>query len=273
MVYISALLLGLLGGAISLGLITVFNKMPNTQDERIEMLEHMLPGANCGACGVAGCGDMARAMVSGEKSPSGCPLASENTISAIAELLEVKAEEREPVIAQLVCNGKTSVAPPRAKYSGVQSCVAAHSIAGGPKGCTFGCLGFGDCVEVCPVDAIVMGDDDLPFIDPDLCTGCSLCVDICPRNTLHLIPKTQQALIRCRSEASGRIVRQVCEAGCIQCMICVRKCPQEAIALKDGRIQIDPELCDGCGICAEVCPTDVIDIRLQELFEDGRIPA
>lgn len=273
MVYIAAGLLGLLGGLIAVGLIIAFRRLNGDVDERIEMLEHMLPGVNCGACGTAGCGDMAQAMASGERDAGGCPLVGEETVKAIAEVLGVDVEERKRQVAQLICRGKVSVAPNRADYIGIKDCIAAQSVTGGTKGCTFGCLGFGTCVGVCPVDAITMGADGLPIIDVATCTGCGLCVTSCPRNTLHLIEEDQAAVIRCVSQASGRTVRSVCEVGCIQCMICVRECPQEAISLKDGRIQIDPELCDGCGICAEKCPNGVIDVHLQEIFQGGRVPA
>lgn len=273
MVYISAAMLGLLGGLIAFGLITVLGRLKGTEDERVEMLEHMLPGVNCGACGTAGCGDMAQAMASGDRDPGGCPLANEATVKAIAELLKVDADERKRQVAQLICRGKASVAPPRADYIGIKDCIAAQSVAGGTKGCTYGCLGFGTCVGVCPVDAIKMGSDGLPHIDAAACTGCGLCVAICPRSTLHLIEEGTGAVIRCMSQATGRTVRGVCEVGCIQCKICIRECPQKAISLKDGRIWIDPKLCDGCGICAEKCPNGVIDIHLKEVFKSGGVSA
>lgn len=267
MVYVAAGILGLLGGLIAYGLTAVFRRVNGNEDDRIEMLESMLPGVNCGACGTAGCGDMARALAAGEREPSGCPIASPNTVKAIAELLGVDEGDRKRKVAQLICQGKVSAAPARADYIGLKDCVAANAIAGGQKGCTFGCLGFGTCVGVCPVNAIKMGDDGLPHIDPALCTGCGLCVTACPRNTLHLIEEGQSAVIRCMSQASGKTVRGVCEVGCIQCKICIRECPQKAISLKDGRVQIDPALCDGCGICAEKCPNGVIDVHLKEIFE------
>lgn len=273
MVYIAALLLGLLGGLIAFGLIAVFNRVRSNEDERIEMLEHLLPGVNCGACGTAGCGDMARAMVAGERDPGGCPLADSATVKAIAKLLNVDTVERKRKVAQLICRGKAEVAPPRADYIGIRDCIAAQSVASGHKGCTYGCLGFGTCVGVCPVAAIKLGADGLPEIDPAKCTGCGLCVEICPRNTLHLIDEDQHAVIRCMSQAPGKIVRSVCQVGCIQCMICVRNCPQEAISLKDGRIQIDSELCDGCGVCVDKCPNGVIDIHLKEIFQRGSVSA
>ena len=267
MVYVAAGLLGLLGGLIAYGLLAVFRKVNGGEDERSEMLESMLPGVNCGACGTAGCADMARALAAGEREPSGCPIASPNTIKAIAELLGVEEGERKRKVAQLVCRGKVSAAPARADYIGLRDCVAANAVAGGQKGCTFGCLGFGTCVGVCPVGAIKMGDDGLPHIDVALCTGCGLCVQACPRNTLELIEEGQGAVIRCISQASGKTVRGVCEVGCIQCKICIRECPQKAISIKDGRVWIDPALCDGCGICAEKCPNGVIDVHLKEIFE------
>lgn len=273
MVYISALVLGILGGLIAFGLLAVLRKMNTNGDELVEMLEGMLPGVNCGACGTAGCADMARELAAGKREPSGCPIASPNTVKAIAELLGVDEGDRKRKIAQLICQGKVSAAPDRADYIGIKDCVAANAVAGGQKGCTFGCLGFGTCVGVCPVNAISMGDDGLPHIDPALCTGCGLCVQACPRNTLHLIEEGQEAVIRCMSQASGKTVRGVCEVGCIQCKICIRECPQKAISLKDGRVQIDPALCDGCGICAEKCPNGVIDVHLKEIFEMGQVSA
>lgn len=271
--YVAAAILGVLGGLIAAGLIAVFRRVSGADDERIEMLQDLLPGVNCGACGTAGCADMARLMAAGEKDPTGCPLASPNAVRKIAELLNVEAKQPKRKVAQLICGGKASVAPPRADYAGIRDCVAANSVAAGQKACTYGCLGFGTCVGVCPVGAIKMGDDGLPHIDTVTCTGCGLCVNACPRNTLQLIEEGQEAVVRCVSKASGKIVRGVCDVGCIQCKICIRECPQNAISLKDGRVQIDPALCDGCGICAERCPNGVIDVHLKEIFRRERVSA
>ena len=47
------------------------------------------------------------------------------------------------------------------------------------------CTGCGICVDLCPLEAISLNDDKA-VIDEDTCTECSLCVDECPNDAISL---------------------------------------------------------------------------------------
>lgn len=48
---------------------------------------------------------------------------------------------------------------------------------------------------------------------------------------------------------------------CIQCMACVKACPNKIISLKKGRIEIDYRKCISCFCCQEVCPEAAIKVK------------
>ncbi|MFW6007361.1 MAG: 4Fe-4S binding protein, partial [Halanaerobiales bacterium] len=170
-------------------------------------------------------------------------------------------------VAQLLCKGGTQKTKTRLKYQGIESCKAADTINAGSKACEYGCLGFGDCVEICPFDAMELNEQGLPEIDFDKCTGCGKCVEICPRNILVLAPEDKKNHIRCSSHDEGKIVRKICEVGCIGCGICVRTCPVDAITMEDNLAVIDYEKCVNCGLCAEKCPTNTIEFSGKKIEE------
>jgi Na+-translocating ferredoxin:NAD+ oxidoreductase RNF subunit RnfB len=68
-----------------------------------------------------------------------------------------------------------------------------------------------------------MGDNGLPIVYPELCTGCGLCVKACPRGVISLIPQTQKIYSGCVNPGKGKAVKEVCEVGCIACGICANK--------------------------------------------------
>jgi pyruvate formate lyase activating enzyme len=44
-------------------------------------------------------------------------------------------------------------------------------------------------------------------------------------------------------------------SSCIMCLRCLRVCPQNAINLDEGVINIDTQKCNKCLRCTEVCPS------------------
>jgi len=55
-------------------------------------------------------------------------------------------------------------------------------------------------------------------------------------------------------------VYKVDSSKCIGCTICVqsKKCPTDAIEMKNGKAVIDPTKCIDCGICTKQCPVSAI---------------
>lgn len=229
-------------------------------DPRVEAIKEIVPGANCGACGYAGCANFAEAVVRGEIQPGGCIPGGEETAKAIAGELGMEVVESEPVVATVFCIGEKNKAVDSFIYDGVKDCAVADKFNGGFKACTYGCLGLGNCERVCPFDAIEMGSHGLPVVDAELCTGCGLCVGACPRDLIKTLPRRSEQghLVLCSSQDRGKSVSKVCSVGCIACRACVKACPQEAIEM-DGKLAvIDLNKCDDCGKCVPVCPPGTI---------------
>jgi len=194
-------------------------------DPRIETVTDMLPGANCGGCGYAGCADFAKAVVQGRSAPSQCPVASAEGSARIAEYLGISAGEKEKVIAVIKCCGSSGVTV-RSPYNGINDCRSAVLVAGGAKGCDYGCIGFASCARACPFDAIEMRDG-LAVVHPELCTGCGKCVETCPKNLIVLTPAAVDVHIYCNSPEKGALKRKVCKTACIACRKCVKAADSE----------------------------------------------
>lgn len=190
-------------------------------DPNIEIVEGLLPGANCGGCGFAGCSDFAKAVVAGNAEPSGCPVCAASNVAKIADALGRSAGAKEKQVAIVLCGGGVEKAKPAVEYNGVTDCKSAALIAGGFKGCAYGCLGLASCARACPFGAIEMVDG-LAIVHPDLCVGCGKCVETCPRNLIKLVPASAEVHVYCSSPEKGPAKRKVCSVSCIGCRKCVK---------------------------------------------------
>ncbi|MDK2835544.1 MAG: H+/Na+-translocating ferredoxin:NAD+ oxidoreductase subunit, partial [Thermosediminibacterales bacterium] len=228
-------------------------------DPRLDAINEALPGANCGACGFPGCSGLAEAIVSGNAPVDGCPVGGEEVAKKIAKIMGVEAGEAgERKVARLLCRGGKAEAVNRAEYKGVMDCRAAQAVNGGPKGCKYGCLGFGTCAEVCPFGAITMNENNLPVVDIDKCTGCGKCVEVCPRGLFILTGVSREVHVGCKSQEKGKDVKKVCSVGCIGCKICVKACPFGAMEFENNLAKVNYEKCTNCMVCVEKCPTGAI---------------
>lgn len=249
------IILGGLGILFGVGLYVTSKVFYVRIDPRIEVVEKILPGTNCGACGFAGCSGFAKAIVHGSADVSGCVAGGEEVSHNVADVLGVDKKEVEKKIAVLMCNGR-NVAD-RYEYVGVRDCRSANLLQGGPKACLFGCIGYGDCANVCPFDALHM-IEGFPVVDDEKCKSCGKCIDACPKGLFVLLSTTNMVHVRCRSHDSAKITRSVCKIGCIACKRCEKECPFDAIHVVDNLAVIDYEKCTSCGKCVDVCPTKTI---------------
>lgn len=195
-------------------------------DSRVELITELLPGANCGGCGKAGCSDFAKSVVAGENPPSKCPVSSSEQISSIAMVLGVAAGKSFQQRAVVCCGGDVEQTRRLLNYNGVFDCVSASLIAGGPKGCSYGCLGMGTCANHCPFGAIEM-INNLAVIHKELCVGCGNCVKSCPRHVIKLVPAEADVHVYCNSPLKGAAKKQVCNVPCIGCRKCAKFAPEK----------------------------------------------
>lgn len=200
-------------------------------DPKVEMVADLLPGANCGGCGFAGCNDFAKALAAGDAAPDDCPVCSDGIRADIAKCLGLAAEAKEKQVAVVLCAGDDSVAKKSAPYNGVNDCRSANLIAGGPKDCKYGCLGLGTCVRACPFGAIML-KNGLAVVDPQLCVGCGKCVATCPRGIIVMAPASAKAHVFCNSPEKAPVKKKACSVSCVGCRKCVK-------AAEDGQMEMD----------------------------------
>lgn len=230
-------------------------------DEKANEIEEILPGANCGACGFAGCAAYASALSQGKTTDTGlCAPGGQETSKKIATSMGMAATDIIPMTAVVCCKGTGDKATKKMEYSGVASCQFAAQLFGGDKTCSYGCLGLGDCARACPYDAILLCDG-VAVVNPSLCKACKICVNTCPKNLIELMPKGQlTAAVLCKNHNKGAETKKACSIGCIGCTKCVKQCPNNAITMDNFVARVDNSLCTACGICSEACPTKAIDL-------------
>ncbi|MDP7639719.1 MAG: (Fe-S)-binding protein [Candidatus Hydrogenedentes bacterium] len=209
------------------------------EDPRINDVEEMLPATNCGACGLPGCRVLAEAVVGGEAAPGKCTVSSPDTVKAVADFLGVDAGVEEKRVARLACAGGSHVAWTRARYEGLDTCRGAALISGGGKGCSWGCLGLGDCEDVCDCGAISIDSHGLPIVDEASCTACNACIEVCPKQLFSLHPISHRLWVACKNLAMGEEAEAECEVACNACGRCAADAPGELVAMEDNLAVVD----------------------------------
>lgn len=250
--------LGSLTLLLALMLILANNKLYVYEDPRIDIVEDMLPHANCGACSYPGCRPFAEALVSGGALPGKCTVSSEEGRIAIANFLGIALGAEEKRVARLACAGGANVALNRAQYQGLQTCQAASLVSGGGKGCFWGCLGHGDCDVVCDFDAITMDAFSIPVVDVDKCTACGDCVEACPKDLFSLQPVNHRLWVACKNLEAGDEILEECQVGCTACGKCAMDAPGNLITMKNNLPVINYSENHNTQVPIQRCPTGAI---------------
>lgn len=251
------------------------------EDPRIEKVGDILPGANCGGCGFAGCADYARAIVVEDAAINLCAPGGQAVLDQLAHFMGKDATAGERNVALVLCRGDQERAPRKYEYNGVADCAAVHAVAGGDKRCAYGCLGYGSCVRACPVGAIEL-KKGLAVVHPDLCIGCGACVRTCPRMLIQMVPAARHLHVMCSSHDKGPAVKKACSVGCIGCSICVKMTAGDDapismdnfLAVVDYTKPIEQcaivEKCPGKCIVDSFANTDAPPLVVQEQPATGR---
>lgn len=260
-ILIAVIIVGAMGLLLGLGLAVASVVMAVPVDEKEVAIRGELPGANCGACGYSGCDAYAAALSSGETEKTNlCIPGGDEVSKKIAEITGLQAGNIKPQAAVVLCRGSYGSCEPKLKYSGVKSCAMAQQLFGGPKSCSYGCIGFGDCVEACPYNAIKICDG-VARIDPTVCRACGKCISTCPKNLIEMLPLgVPKASVLCKNIERGAQTRKQCKTGCIGCMKCVKACEYGAVTVENNVARVDYEKCTGCGECSLVCPVKSISL-------------
>lgn len=229
-------------------------------DPRAEEVEEALPGANCGACGLPGCSELAKRIAEGKADIDACPVGGESTAKEIAEIMGVDfSGGEEKKVAVVHCAGDNSLARKKYYYNGIYDCTSADILFGGDKACSYGCLGLGTCVAACPFDAIEITGQGIAVVDPEKCTGCGKCVEACPKGIISLAPYHRKLHVLCSSHDKGGPARKKCRVACIGCQKCVKAAPEGAMEMDNflAVVNYDEEIPEEV---ADECPTGAIRV-------------
>ena len=235
--------------------------------KKIEEISACLPGANCGACGFPGCFAYAQALTKDKNifftNTCATVLQEPKMLKDLEKVLGIEVDSSKiNKKAVIHCHGNSDVI---GDYTGIKSCKVATKLVGGDKRCPYGCLGYGDCMAICPNNAISIDKEmNVAVIDPDKCIGCGLCVKECPRGIIKLVPAKANIVYQCSYESLKNIPgRERCDMGCLHCKKCFKACENGAIIWDEEKSvpNFDFSKCTMCGKCIEACPRN----RLIEL--------
>lgn len=228
-------------------------------DETVQKIREVLPGANCGSCGCAGCDEYAVKLAAGETEANLCTVGGATVAQKIGEIMGVSVGAIESKRAVVKCQGHLATSEYIMDFEGPQSCAVAKLFYNGRTSCNYACLGYGDCTNACAYDAIHI-INSIATVDDNKCIGCGACAKACPNGILEILPRSQKVYVSCSNRDKGADTRKICSNGCIGCKKCERTCEFGAITVENNCAHIDPEKCTHCGKCVEGCPVKCIQL-------------
>lgn len=236
-----------------------------------QKIGEILPQANCGACGKAGCADFAKACSAANQDEFAnfyCPVGGAKVMAEIAAVLGFETEEKVKQFAVISCQGNCEKSPKKYEYGGVRNCRLQNMLTAGENGCPNGCLHSGDCVSACKFAAIHIDETTLlPVVDTEKCVACGACVKACPRGLIELKNFDENGrliYIACKNTQSGALAMKNCKAACIACGKCAKL--SSAITVENNLARIvDEQTAVSTGEdLVNTCPNKVIILRKKE---------
>ena len=257
-IFYSFVIIAALGLLLGAGLSFADKKLHVEKDEKLMKLEEIMPGANCGGCGFAGCSAYAEAVFKGEAEPGLCSPGGAALAEQMGKIMGKSVELKERQVAFVFCNGSKEATLGDYDYEGITDCRAAQLLLGGPKQCKTGCLGFGTCMSVCPVEAITRDEKGRIVVEKDKCIGCGKCTKVCPNGVIRLVPEHIEYLTACNNHDAGGVARKICETSCIGCQMCARKVEGspfeiEAFLAHNNYEKDQSNAAAACEICPRKC--------------------
>ncbi|MBN1295996.1 RnfABCDGE type electron transport complex subunit B [bacterium] len=263
-IYITVICLGAIALVAGIVLFVASKKFAVIENPLIDEVEELLPGANCGGCGFAGCRAFAEAFVTTKNTELKCPPGGPAVMEAIAAKVGIAVKDHVRIVARIRCQGGSNSVR-AGEYHGIRTCAAAQIGNNVDLVCPYGCIGYGDCIRACPFDAI-RSIDGIAVVDENKCVGCGVCVRACPRNLIELTRYDKRVYVACNSPDKGPQVKKYCSVGCIGCKMCERACQFEAIAFKPFLAAVKPDQCTECLACVDKCPPKTILFRGDDAF-------
>ncbi len=253
--------IGGMGLVLGLALAIVDRKLAVTKDEKLVALEDIMPGANCGGCGFAGCAAYAEAVFKGEAEIGLCAPGGNALASKMGEIMGQSVSlSAEKLVAAVHCRGNVGVTQQSFEYTGMQDCNAAYLLQGGPNACKEGCLHLGSCMKACPAEAIHRDEEGFIVVDKEKCIGCKKCTTVCPTGVIRMVPYSAPYIVACNNHEPGAKVRKACSVGCIGCKICEVKFKESGCKVEAFLSHIDyassmAELAQASAACPQKCIT------------------
>jgi len=239
-ILIAFLVISVLGLILGFGLAVADKKLAVKKDEKLMQMESIMPGANCGGCGYAGCSAYAEAVYRGEAEIGLCSPGGSELAHKMGEIMGQSVDlSGEKMVAYVHCRGNAAVTGQDFQYKGIEDCNAAYLVQAGPNSCKEGCLHLGSCMAVCPAEAISRDSEGMIHVDKDKCIGCRKCTAVCPTGVIKMVPYSAEYAVSCNNHESGAKVRKICKVGCIGCKICQVKFPASGCKVESFLSTID----------------------------------
>lgn len=257
-IIIGIVLLVILGFVSGIGLAFVSVFFEVKPDEKLNKIISVLPGINCGACGFPGCSGYADNLVNKNAEINLCSPGGHDVMEKIAAILGKKSIAKLQLVAKVFCLGDDAIALKDYEFNGEEDCSTVSSFFGGERACKYGCVSLGNCIRVCPVNAIKRDEYNRVWINADECIGCERCVGVCPKNVIKMVPKDGGYFVACSSHDNGKFVKHVCKKGCIACKICEKASGIDRIKVEDNLAEVNYDSDNDLYPAAQKCPSHVI---------------